>query len=305
MTMRERMLATLRGEAHDRVPFVQYSGLSAPDREVWDLVGRENMGILRWSRVCKTERPNCRTETMPFERNGRRGEVNRLITPAGVLEQEKVFDPALGSAATRKHFITEPEHYRVFLAYLRDTIIVDDYETFHNDDRLTGDDGLPLVATERTPFQQLWIRWVSLEDLCVHMIEHADLLNDVLAELARIERALSEAIVRAARVLPVRFVDFPDNITAPAIGPRYFREWCVPFYDELADMLTEFDIPVFVHMDGDLGPSARGHRPLRRAWHRLAISSAGQRQRPGPGSLRMARHDAVGELPLVGASRLA
>ena len=49
---------------------------------------------------------------------------------------------------------------------------------------------------------------------------------------------------------PAEFVDFPDNITAPMIGAERFREFCVPFYDELAQMLG--DRPVYVHMDGDL-----------------------------------------------------
>ena len=49
---------------------------------------------------------------------------------------------------------------------------------------------------------------------------------------------------------PAEFVDFPDNITAPMIGEERFREFCVPFYDELAEMLG--DRPVYVHMDGDL-----------------------------------------------------
>jgi len=53
---------------------------------------------------------------------------------------------------------------------------------------------------------------------------------------------------------PAPFVDFPDNITAPAIGERRFRQYCVPLYDELAGMLSERSAYVFVHMDGDLKP---------------------------------------------------
>jgi hypothetical protein len=39
MTMRERMLAVLQGREHDRVPFVQYEDLAAPDEEVWSVIG--------------------------------------------------------------------------------------------------------------------------------------------------------------------------------------------------------------------------------------------------------------------------
>jgi len=61
-------------------------------------------------------------------------------------------------------------------------------------------------------------------------------------------------ICEVVRRTPVDFVDFPDNITAPVIGPANFRRWCVPLYDEMAAMLADRDVPVFVHMDGYLAP---------------------------------------------------
>lgn len=61
MTMRERMLAFIRGEEVDRVPFVQYDGIVGPNEEVWDLIGRESMGILRWIRPYELQHPNCHT----------------------------------------------------------------------------------------------------------------------------------------------------------------------------------------------------------------------------------------------------
>ena len=64
MTMRQRMLAVVRGEGHDRVPFVQYSGAAAPNEEVWSLIGRENIGLLRWVAVHRLEHPHCSGETV-------------------------------------------------------------------------------------------------------------------------------------------------------------------------------------------------------------------------------------------------
>ena len=51
----------------------------------------------------------------------------------------------------------------------------------------------------------------------------------------------------------VLFVDFPDNITAPAIGEANFRRYCLPLYNRLADMPL-IGTCRFVHMDGDLKP---------------------------------------------------
>ncbi len=63
MTMRERILAVVRGEEHDRVPFVQYTGMVGTDEEAWSVVGRENIGLLRWTSLYRFAYPNCRFES--------------------------------------------------------------------------------------------------------------------------------------------------------------------------------------------------------------------------------------------------
>lgn len=48
MSMRERMLAVIRHEPHDRVPFVTYDGIVGPREEVWGALGRENVPQGAW-----------------------------------------------------------------------------------------------------------------------------------------------------------------------------------------------------------------------------------------------------------------
>jgi uroporphyrinogen decarboxylase-like protein len=248
MTMRERMLAVIRGEQPDRVPFVQYENLAAPDQAVWDVIGRGSMGVMRWTRVHRLEHPNCSTRTEDFSRGELQGRRTFIETPRGTLVGERLLEPTYGTGAAHKHLITQPEDYDVLLAYLEDSVVVADRSAFDRACVELGDDGLPLVAVERTPYQQLWVQWVSIADLSLHLIDCPDRVAACLQALARQERE----ICRLAAAMPVDFVDFPDNITAPMIGAEKFRQYCVPLYDELAGMLGER--PVFVHMDGDLQP---------------------------------------------------
>lgn len=254
MTMRERMLAVVQGRKPDRVPFAQYDNLAAPNDEVWSLVGRENMGILRWVQLYSLEHHNCRMDGEDCECNGFRGRRTVLTTPVGELVEEKLFEPVYGSASARKHFITQPEDYRVFASFLRDTIVTGQTDGYAELLRGIGDDGLPVVRVERTPFQQMWIQWVSLEDLCAHMAECPEAVEECLELLADIERRIFRVVRQAADEFPIPLVDIPDNITAPAIGPRLFSKYCLPLHKELSAMMAEKDIPVFVHMDGDLKP---------------------------------------------------
>jgi hypothetical protein len=60
-------------------------------------------------------------------------------------------------------------------------------------------------------------------------------------------------------------IDFPDNVTAPAIGLKRFNQYNIPLYNELAAMLADRNALVFVHMDGDLKP----------LWDAIACSKIG------------------------------
>ncbi|PIY43561.1 MAG: hypothetical protein COZ06_22620, partial [Armatimonadetes bacterium CG_4_10_14_3_um_filter_66_18] len=158
--------------------------------------------------------------------------------------------PTLGSAAIHKHFVVEPEDYRVLTAFMRDTVIAPNHEQVLAVREQLGEDGLPLVSVGRTPYQQLWVQWVSLEDLSCHLVDCPEVVHECTDEMGRVLRD----IFACARNAPIDMIDVADNITAPTLGVANFLKYCVPFYDELADMLSDRDIPVFVHMDGDLKP---------------------------------------------------
>jgi hypothetical protein len=253
MTMRERMLAVVQGKEHDRVPFVQYSGVAAPDDEVWALVGRDNVGLLRWQSLYRTERPNCRCETEEFVRDGRRGYRATLHSPAGSLTEERVYQPDLGVAAVREHFVKEPGDYEVLLAILKDTWVFDCSDEIERHNAELGDDGFCHVSVERTPYQQLWIIWVSLADLALHLVDCPEVVDECVREMIRIQRE----IYRFLPLARIPYVVIPDNITAPTIGDRYFRRYCLPLYQELVGIAEEQGSLVYVHMDGDLKPLAK------------------------------------------------
>ena len=90
-------------------------------------------------------------------------------------------------------------------------------------------------------------------------------MEEVTDALAGVQRQVFRAARSAVDKAPIPYVDFADNITAPVIGERYFRKYCLPLYQELSAMLAEKDVPTFCHMDGDLKPlwAAIGESGLR------------------------------------------
>ncbi len=265
MNMRDRILAVVRGTELDRVPFVMYEGIMPPKVAVAilgrDAAGGSRVGTMRWSRVHEVDTPHCRVDPEDYMVRDTHWRRNVLHTPAGDLVEERAFEPTYSSSSVRKHYVQEPEDYPALWAYLEDGEIRPDYDHFRQDVAELGEEGTPLVAVERTPYQQLWVQWVGLDRLGYHFADYPDLVAHTIEILDRRARRIMEI----AAASPAEFIDFPDNITAPTIGPRRFAEYCVPYYDALADMMAERRGVVFVHMDGDL-------RPL---WRLVAASKVG------------------------------
>jgi hypothetical protein len=126
-TMRERMLAVVRQQEVDRVPFVQYSGLAGPDQGAWDLVGRDQLGILQWCGAWSVTQPHCRYEGARAEIDGKPGLRNTIHTPKGSLTEERLIEPVFNSSAAHRHYVRQPADYEVLLAWLKDTVVRENF----------------------------------------------------------------------------------------------------------------------------------------------------------------------------------
>jgi hypothetical protein len=255
MNMRERMLAVIQGRMPDRVPFVQYDSCAAPNAEIWDAIGKNNMGILRWCAAHRFEHPNCRFEQEEINVEGRVGWRNTLVTPAGSLYEEKLAVPGLpGVTGFRKHYVETIDDYRVLRAYLEDISVVCNPAPVQKANDDLHDVGLPHVSLERTPYQQLWIQWVSIEHLSMHLADAPEVVEECMELLGDILLRVARAAFDAAGEVFIPHVVIGDNITAPLIGAQRFRQYCVPYYNKVGELMAEKGIPLFVHMDGDLKP---------------------------------------------------
>lgn len=255
-TMRvcDRMLAVVQHREHDRVPFVQLSNLFNTDQEVWELFGREKVGLLYWTPIYQFETPHCHVETENIIRNGKKALHRTLFTPEGAIHEERLWEPTYGTTSVAEHYIKEPDEYRILMAYFRDIIVRDNIPLFRENHHALQDMGLPHAVVPPSPYQQLWIQWVGIEELVPHMVEYPDLMAEVIALMSDVQRRVFDVACKAVREAPVPYIVFSDNITAPMVGETYFRRYCMPAYRELAEMLDETgkDVPVFVHMDGYL-----------------------------------------------------
>lgn len=247
--MRGRILALLNGQPIDRVPFVQYDGM-IPNEAVWEVVGRENLGRLRWTTAYRLEHPNCRIDEAESIERGIRTVCRRLITPKGELRELAQYEPTFGGVSVKEHYIKSIDDYETYFAYLDDLTVIPAPEELERSSHELGDDGLPHTWIGRTPYQKLWIELVDIVDLSAHMVE----VPDLVAEAIRRLEAHTLELARVTMELDPPYLVIGDNITAPMIGERLFREYCVPIYNRICDIADAKGRPVVVHMDGDLKP---------------------------------------------------
>jgi len=249
------MVNLIRGEPLDELPLVVYHWM-VPEAEARQALGEDSFGVLAWQGAYRVETPNCVTRSEPFTtRDGREGQRKVLRTPKGTIEERLVTVPALGVSTWEKHFVETTADLEVLLAYFEDCVIVDDASAIDDTNADLGEHGIPHVCLPRTPYQRMWIEYALIEDLAYLMADATDLVETVFAKMG--EHFIEAAKVTAAATAKGHefyHCTIGDNITAPAIGPALFETWALPYYNQAADILSEVDILLLNHMDGDIKP---------------------------------------------------
>jgi hypothetical protein len=259
-TLKEKMLAVLHGREHENVPFAQYvlsqyHCQSFPKKqELWDTFGPDAVGQIRLSSAIGFKTPNCRFENEKITYDGREAFRNTLITPIGNLDEIRLYEPSMMSTAAATHYVKTEEDYKTLLYYLRDIEVIEWLEDFYKATEELGDYGLAHCCMPRTPYQAMWIQWVGMQDLAVHLAMVPDLMEEVLGMIDDVNTRAYHIVAKAIQHAPIPYLVVGDNLTAPMIGDRYFRKYNLPAYNRLVDILAETGIhcPVFVHTDGYL-----------------------------------------------------
>lgn len=240
MTLRESVLAALRGEETGRVPFTCYRGLAPEGAEAI-----ENLCFVVTARVAVETTPGVSIESDQV-RSGVR--LERMETPWGMLTRERDTEPGYGSSYTTRHWISEPEDYAILEQVIRNSEVALLPDAYANARAEFGDRGVVLVWTPRTPLQRLWIEYTGIERLSYDLADCPDAVEGVLD--AMLEQSREIARVNAAS--DAELVWLPDNITGEIAGPHLFERYLLPYYREMCEIIVAAGKLACCHMDGFL-----------------------------------------------------
>jgi hypothetical protein len=240
MNLREQLMTVLRGGVADRVPFTCYQGL------VPGMTDIPNLTLVGMAQAFAAVGPEG-IETDSVELSPGACETT-MRTPWGTLTQVAHTETGYGSAWTKEHWVKSEADYAVLEQIIRNTRIVPNPGAIAAAQDALGDRGVVLSWLNRAPFQRLWIEYVGMETLALHLMDFPEAVEGVLD--AMFHQSLQA--IRITADSEAELVWVPDNITGEMTGPGFFRKYQLPYYRELCDAILSTGKLPCCHMDGML-----------------------------------------------------
>ncbi|MBI3944922.1 MAG: hypothetical protein HY321_03315 [Armatimonadetes bacterium] len=257
MTPRQRVLAALRGEMADKVPFTAYECM-IPQCTAERRLRNEGLCIVaRTVPVVRTTTPNVRTETYTYEEKGvsYRRTIHR--TPVGDLST--LARPVGFTSWHVERIFRKPEDYKPLLFMIRDRQCCPNYEEFLRAEADYGEDGFFRGGVGATPLHEIMIGMMGVQKFAEEWVDRRDevmkLYDALVAHLRRVYPLLADS--------PALAFNFGGNETGDVMGRERFARYVMPHYAECAEYLRKRGKLLGSHLDGN-----------NRVWADLVAASA-------------------------------
>ena len=245
MTPRERVLAVLRGGRPDKVPFTIYECM-IPQCAVERRLREEGLCIVnRRVPVCRSETPNCETETRRYVEDAKERVRTVIKTPEG--EVSAVSEPAGFTSWTLERLFKGPEDYKVLRFMVEDRRYEADYETYLKAEKWMGEDVILRAGVGSCGLHQIMIHWMGVETFAVEWAERRD---EILA-LVEAMRAKQREVYPILADSPITHANYGGNEVPEVMGPPRYKEFCLPLFEECAEFFHKKGKLLGSHLDGN------------------------------------------------------
>ena len=246
MTNRQRVLAVLKGDRPDRIPFTIYDW-----KVPWGYDKRKlrqrGLTMRRWVSGWRAEYPHCELKTVCYTEDGQQYEREIVTTPKG--EVFSVFKPGQTCNVRRQEefWIKGEPDYEPLMFMVNDAVIVPDYGPIESARQDLGEDGVVWVWSGYSPLQKIMIELAGIERYCFELMDRPDHLWALYNALREMDRRKYPVMAGA----PVEMVQCCSNPVAKVLGRKLFVEKVLPCLDECAQLLHAAGKLQCIHADGD------------------------------------------------------
>lgn len=247
MNVKERVYNVFNGVKIDRIPFLSYQGLIPTGETEREL---RNNGFGYWWILSPLTIKNSKIEriTVHFYKDGREYFKNILKSQYGEIYEVYETGGGYQTSLRKKFFIEEEKDYEIYEKILKSEELEINKELYGEIEKNLGNDGVIVSWIGKTPFQSLLYELIGPEKYAFHIYDYKELffhMYDILLErYLKICQMLSET--------EFEFFEIGDNITAEMIGLERFRNFIVPVYEKICDIMHSKNKKVGSHMDGNL-----------------------------------------------------
>lgn len=255
MTRRERLMATLRGEAVDRPPvcFYEINGYSEKedDPDPFNIYNHPSWKPLlklareRTDRIVMCWVPfvhepgemDKRTQvTTYYDEMGRRHTVTKIQAGSRVLTQHVRKDPEVNTNWTLEHFIKDEEDLEAWINLPDEETGEPDYRELIQTEKDLGDSGI--VSLETGDGLCEIANMMDMEDYMVLAMMEQDLFERAVQKMHRL---LKKRIARVAKDFPGRLwrIYGPEYAAPPYLPPALYEKYVTKYDKELVELIAE------------------------------------------------------------------
>ena len=262
MNHRQRILATLRGEWVDQLPWApridlwydahnnmgtlpgQYAGWS-----MYDIL--RDLGVALYNNLIKvySTRPDDTIEHVVQTRGYETRHEYR--TPLGTASMLFKSTPDLARMGVRalevEYLLKSVDDYPIVEYIIEHTTLVPEHEQVDALMKEFGNDGVVLASMGYSAPLKLMREYIGYDNCFFHVVDHPQLFERLLAAVEEQGRRIQQIAADS----PASVIVVDANATDAIPGPRLYRKYLLPYLKSCVDYLHGKGKLTVAHMDGD------------------------------------------------------
>ena len=172
--------------------------------------------------------------------------ISRFICKLGTLERVDIA-ASDGSMCPQKHWVQTSEDLKIMEDIIKRTKVVPRFDRIDSIIEGIGDMGVAEIVVGRSPFGKLIHEYIGFENLAYALMDDPLPIQSFLA----FQREYDLQMIELAAESPARIINISDHADEHLISPRYYEEYCIPFYQEACKILHAKGKIVSSHLDGN------------------------------------------------------
>lgn len=241
-TIREKYLASLRGESVDELVLAlnfdyyyimneKRGTLPEKYRDMTVSEAQRAVNAVMWRRMPLVDKKYDKSVKVTHYSEPEKGKFcQKIETPVGEIWQESGrTEDEFSSPCVTKHFITDLESLRVMTYVTEATYAEPNYERIRELKEAVGDDGVVLATDQETPFVRFAKRDAGYGEAFYIWSDYPDEVE----RLVEAYHKLAIDIVRMQVKSDADIIHCNDDMDELTISPTFFRQYVLPFYQEL------------------------------------------------------------------------